>query len=240
MAVDDRWRGARPRLQVSTWRGRDEVAVLSPMPDRPGPGPDAIRAQLDRLTARGVRLVLTGALHQGELGPFLAAGFAEHERLRLLRHDLRDLPDGDPAVRLRRAWRRDHDPVLDIDGRAFDAFWALDRRGLDDAVRATPSSRFRLAVERQGPVVGYAVTGRASDRGYLQRLAVDPDQHRQGLGSALVADSLRWLRRNGARVAVVNTQEHNHGAFALYRANGFVPEPQGLTVLVRDIAAPSS
>ena len=46
-------------------------------------------------------------------------------------------------------------------------------------------------------------------------------------------DGLHWLRRGGARVAVVNTQEHNAGALALDRALGFVSEPQGLTVLTR-------
>ena len=47
---------------------------------------------------------------------------------------------------------------------------------LDDAIRATPASRYRVAAERGGPISGYAVTGRAADRGYLQRLAVE--EHR--------------------------------------------------------------
>lgn len=234
MAADDRWWGARARLQVTAWRGDDAVAVLSPMPERPQPGVDHIRAEVAALEARGTRRILTGALHQGELAPFLAAGFVEHERLHLLRHDLRQLPPPVADVRLRRQWRRDQADVLAIDARAFDSFWALDRRGLEDAVRATPTSRFRLAVGPEG-TTGYAITGRAVDRGYLQRLAVDPDRHRQGIGRALVADSLRWLARGGAQVAVVNTQEHNHGALELYLATGFVPEPQGLTVLTYDL-----
>ncbi len=229
MAADDRWWGARAHLQVAAWRGTDHTVVLSPLPDRPAPGPADIERELDLLADRGVQRVLTGALHHGELGPFLAAGFVEHERLHLLRHDLRDLPEPTAPVRLRRAWRRDQPEILTIDERAFDAFWALDRGGLDDAVRATPASRFRVATDRS--ITGYAITGRAADRGYLQRLAVDPSRHREGIGGALVADSLRWLRRNGARVAVVNTQERNGGALGLYLATGFVLEPHGLTVL---------
>jgi ribosomal protein S18 acetylase RimI-like enzyme len=233
MAADDRWWGARARLQVSSWRGATDVVVVSPLPQRPSPGPAEIDHEVELLAARGVRQVLTGALHHGELAPFVAAGFAEHERLHLLRHDLRDLPEASEPVRLRRAWRRDHPDVLRIDGRAFDDFWALDRAGLDDAVRATPSSRFRVA--GAGALTGYAVSGRAAERGYLQRLAVDPDRHREGIGRALVADSLRWLRRSGAKVAVVNTQERNEGALSLYLATGFVLEPLGLTVLTRTI-----
>ena len=236
MAADDRWWGARARFQVSAWRGSDDTVVLSPLPDRPAPTADEIEREVAALRARGMATVLTGALHQGELAPFVAAGFVEQERLHLLRHDLLALPDASAQVRLRRAWRRDHTTILDIDRRAFDDFWALDRRGLDDAVRATPSSRFRVSVD--GPITGYAVTGRAATRGYLQRLAVDPGRHREGIGRTLVADGLRWLRRAGATVAMVNTQERNEDALALYLATGFVLEPHGLTVLTRPLQAP--
>ncbi|MBX3284004.1 MAG: GNAT family N-acetyltransferase [Actinobacteria bacterium] len=236
MALDDRRLRSPRRFHVSTWRGDRQVAVLSPAPDHAAPVASAIAAELARLHAAGVRRVLTGALHEAELGPFLATGFREHERLHLLRHDLVRIPEARPAERLRRARRRDLDAVLDIDARAFDEFWALDRRGLDDAIRATPTARFRVTAALGQPITGYAVTGRAADRGYLQRLAVDPARHRQGIGRLLVADALGWLRRRGARVAMVNTQERNAGALALYRDCGFVEEPTGLLVLVRDLS----
>ena len=235
MAIDDRDRGHRRALQVSTWRGDQRIAVLSPAPERPGPGASTVAAEVERLRAVGVRRALTGALHQGELGPFLTNGFTEHERLHLLRHDLLAITVPSPLVRIRRARNRDQPAVLAIDVHAFDEFWALDRRGLDDAIRATPTSRYRVSGERRGPITGYAVTGRAADRGYLQRLAVDPAHHRTGVGRALVSDALTWLRKSGARVAVVNTQERNTGALALYRACGFVDEPAGLSVLALDL-----
>ena len=80
-------------------------------------------------------------------------------------------------------------------------------------------------------VVGYAVTGRAGPRGYLQRLAVHPDHQRAGLGGALVVDGLRWLRRWGAKEVLVNTQEGNEPAVRLYEALGFQLRPEGLAVL---------
>ncbi|MEO6987230.1 MAG: GNAT family N-acetyltransferase, partial [Aquihabitans sp.] len=72
-------------------------------------------------------------------------------------------------------------------------------------------------------------------RGYLQRLAVDPRRHRGGIGRSLVIDALVWLRQTGCRVAVVNTQTINTGAYQLYVSCGFVPEPDGLTVLSLDL-----
>src|SRR5439155_23116344 len=122
---------------------------------------------------------------------------------------------------------------------AFEPFWRLDDAGLDEAVAATPHARFRVAVTgpaEDSPVIGYAITGRAGRRGYLQRLAVHPDQQRRGLGTLLVDDALRWLRRWRAERAVVNTQMGNEKALALYERCGFVREPSRLSVLSVDLA----
>src|SRR5690606_35000452 len=110
-------------------------------------------------------------------------------------------------VRIHRARRRDRPAVLRVDQAAFEPFWRFDADGLHDALTATPVSRFRTV--RLDGVAGYAVTGRSHDQGYLQRLAVDPEQQGKGLGRALVLDSLSWLRRRGAIRAMVNTQESN-------------------------------
>ena len=66
---------------------------------------------------------------------------------------------------------------------------------------------------------------------YLQRLAVRPDRQRAGLGTDLVLDALHWSQRHGSQSTLVNTQEHNHAALALYERLGFVRQPDGLDVL---------
>lgn len=229
--------GRSAALRVAAWRGRADVALISPRPGLGAPTPGQIRATIARSAEQGVRHVVTGALASAELGPFLATGFTVHERLHLLRHDLLDLPPVPPVrARLRRARRADEGPALTVDGRAFDPFWRLDRSGLDDAISATTTARFRVAVDPE--VVGYAVTGRAGDRGYLQRLAVDPTRRHEGLGRALVLDGLHWLRRRRVRSAVVNTQIGNEAALRLYRDLGFVAQPDGLTVLSRPTVDP--
>jgi ribosomal protein S18 acetylase RimI-like enzyme len=235
------------RLRIGPWRGDARTAFLAPVAGRP-----ASVATIDRclevLAAKGYSSVLTAALTRTEQEPFIELGFVVHERLHLLRHDLRDVPSPAPVpVRMRRGWRADQRRVLELDARAFDQFWRFDQVGLADARRATPSSRFRV-VERERPrtglwpnpgrVVGYAITGRAGDVGYLQRLAVDPDFHHQGIGSALVIDSLSWALRRGASVVLVNTQETNADAQALYERLGFSYEAHGLAVLERSLGEP--
>ena len=80
-------------------------------------------------------------------------------------------------------------------------------------------------------VAGYAVTGRSGNRGFLQRLAVEPRLQGRGLGRLLVLDALGWLGRRRVERVVVNTQLDNGRALELYEGLGFRREPVGLSVL---------
>jgi len=191
---------------------------------------------LDQLAERGFSRVVTTALSVPEQAGFLGAGFDVEERLHLLVHDLRRLPPA-AAAPLRRGSRRDRFGVLEVDHSAFRPFWCIDRAGLDDALAATPRSRFRVA-STPGPrrgVTAYAITGRAGRHGSLQRLAVHPLHQRQGLGHALVLDALHWLRGWRVERAVVNTQLDNEAALGLYESLGFVRESSCLSVLSKGL-----
>ncbi|HZN13674.1 MAG TPA: GNAT family N-acetyltransferase [Acidimicrobiales bacterium] len=218
------------RARTGPWRGDQLVALLTPVPDAPIPSAAFVRRCLSVLADRGYRRVVTGALAPAEQAGFLAAGFAIAEELHLLAHDLRALPPR-PKSSLRRARSDDHAAVLQVDDVSFTPFWRLDDAGLTDTLAATPHVRFRVAHDPLDHVVGYAITGRAGRRGYLQRLAVAPNARDHGLGAALVVDGLWWLRRWRVNRALVNTQHGNQAALALYTRLGFRPEPVGLSVL---------
>lgn len=192
-----------------------------------------VRHCAERLAAQGYTRVVTAALAPAEQTGFLETGFSVEQDLHLLAHDMRDLPPVRPAagVRLRRAEDADLDAVLAVDNDAFDPFWSMDAVGIDEALTATPRARYRVAFEGDGGVVGYAITGRAGRRGYLQRLAVLTTRQGRGTGHALVADGLRWLRRWRVEQCMVNTQVGNDAALALYTRMGFRSEPSGLSVL---------
>jgi ribosomal protein S18 acetylase RimI-like enzyme len=203
------------------------------VPDAPVPSPDFIRRCLGILAKRGVTRVVTAALSPREQRGFLAAGFAVEEDLYLLSHDLLevDLPPVARQIPMVRARRELRPAALEVDRAAFSPFWQFDARGLEEARRATPHSRFRVALNPRGAVAGYAICGRSGTRGFVQRLAVVPYEQRQGMGSALLLDGLHWMRRRGVQRAVVNTQLDNHAALALYQRLGFRREPTGLSVL---------
>src|SRR5690606_22478105 len=131
--------------------------------------------------------------------------------------------------------RGDQARVLALDRAAFAPFWRLDEAGLAEALSATASVHFQVARDAGGDVVGHAACGRTGPNGYVQRLAVAPEHQGRGVGAALLVDGLRWLRRWGARDALVNTQEDNARSLRLYQRLGFVVQAEDLAVLQRDL-----
>jgi ribosomal protein S18 acetylase RimI-like enzyme len=209
-------------------------------------------------SAEAQATIRTPALTPDEARGFLNAGFTVRSNLALLTHDLdRDLlrkhqvtgkhdghdrhdgharPERQGAtLRLQRFRRGSTAALLAVDLAAFGAGWEMDHHELILAETATPVTRVRLATDEHKNLVGFAITGRAGRRGYLQRLAVRPDYQGHGIGTALIGDALRWSRRHNVRRLVVNTQAGNLGALSLYRRLGFVDAPVGLLLLERNL-----
>jgi ribosomal protein S18 acetylase RimI-like enzyme len=139
-----------------------------------------------------------------------------------------------PPVRLRALRRRHHRVAAQIDLLAFGDPWANDATSLGEIRHATPIHHAVRSVEGRR-TTGFAITGLAGDTGYLQRLAVHPDHHRHGIGTALVADAMTWIRECGAGTVMVNTGIDNHAALALYRRFGFHELAQRLTIAELDL-----
>jgi ribosomal-protein-alanine N-acetyltransferase len=201
---------------------------------------------------RGLRGIRTGALFPRSTEAFLSAGFTEIDSLVLL--DLR--LSADVGVRGSRAGPTGRDAVgrdavgrgafgrgptrrlapsrlseaARVDERAFGRRWSNDAASLDGIRTATPHRRSRMIATR-GALAGFAISGRAGTRGYLQRIAVDPAEQRQGLGRALVADALTWMRRHRVETALVNTAADNLAATTLYESFGFRRRDAELKVL---------
>lgn len=229
-----RW-AAAPVLDVRGLRVSvhdDGEASLTPLPGaRVTVG--ALRHHLDALAGRGVHRVTTSALSPRDAAVWEAAGFVPCTSLVLLRADLRAGPARQrrvgPEVPRRRAGRRaDWPDLARLDADAFAPQPGLGADGLADAMAVTPAARVRVVGR---PPLGFVIAGHDVRCGYLQRLAVAPHAAGQGIGSALVLDTLRWFRRRGAREALVNTETANERALALYERHGFVRLDEGLVVL---------
>ena len=225
----------RARFRVGSWQGVADVAHVAPLTEAATLAPAVLASMRDQLLDRGYRAVVTAALGPQERDRLLGDGFDVHSELAVMSRDLAaPIPVEARKRRLARRGRgRDLGPVLGVDAAAFPPGQRLGLDGLREARAATPFSRWRVCGHRE--VTAYSIAGRSGPRGYLQRLAVLPACQRRGLGTLLVFDALHWLRRGGARSALVNTQPDNERAMALYRRCGFVLESDRLTVLHRDL-----
>jgi ribosomal protein S18 acetylase RimI-like enzyme len=214
--------------RLAPWRGHPDIAQLVIGPDACATS-HSVHECLEHARTSGYRSIVTGAVTDDDSAPFLEAGLTVHEHLHLLARDLTAEPVA-PGRATTRATFLDRRAIVDLDDAAFEPFWRLGAAGIRDALDATPKSRLRVG--RGTPrVSAYAITGRAGEYGYLQRVAVHPDARRRGWGSALVADALRWLWEHGTARAFVNTQLENRAALDLYEASGFTLMPEGLLVL---------
>ncbi len=220
------------RVRVAPWQGNPYVALVGPVRAGRQPTPSEIRSCIAGIASRGVDQAVTPALSPYEAEPFYQAGFRLFERLHLLSCQTAygAVDPVDSPAKLVAGRSRHNRAVLDVDARAFEGFWRFDKLALSEAKTATPARRFRVA-KLNRKVVGYAVTGRAGRRGYLQRLAVDPAVQGQAIGTLLIHDSFEWLRRKGVDLSLVNTQETNARALSLYEHIGYRRQTEGLVVL---------
>lgn len=183
--------------------------------------------------------IVTSAMPEAAARPFINAGFREVDALYLLeltidptpnetKHRLQALVKNPDSLTVTSGRPKHLDDVLTIDEHSFDSLWRLDKSGIREARRATPSNRYTVAIENG--VVAYAICGAAGNTGYLQRLATHRKTRRRGIGSLLVADGVEWARRLGSRRMLVNTQISNVGAINAYKAMGFSLLPDRLHV----------
>ena len=154
-----------------------------------------------------------------------SAGFSSFLQLRLLRCDLRagtDRPSVDVAT------SSDLEGAVAVDAAAFDAFWVMDRAGLEESLASTKRSEMLVVGD---PMRGFAIVGYGPVSSYVQRVAVHPQHQGHGLGTALLQAAAWRARRRGSRAMFLNTQVDNDRSLRLYTKLGYEQLAAGLTLL---------
>ncbi|GGJ76307.1 GNAT family acetyltransferase [Pilimelia anulata] len=118
----------------------------------------------------------------------------------------------------------DHDAVA--------ALWA--GAGLDVVPRAELRAKLArdpelfLVAEADGRVVGVLLGTYDGRRGWILRLAVDPDRRRQGIARDLVAELERRFARLGCPRVNLLVLPDNEAGLRFWRALGYLPYPDVL------------
>ena len=223
--------------RVRKWPARPDVAHLVLTDHTVAPSRSSLAEWTNVVRSDGYQVIRTGALSPQAALPFEDAGFHQIQSLALLRMNMpmTDL-NHRTATRPHHEMRplrsqRSLDVAARLDHLAFDSGWELDVDGIEEACRATPSHRIRLAVTANDEPVGYMITGRNGSAGFIQRLAVDPAYKGQGVATSLLLDGLAWLTRRRVADILVNTHDDNDRALALYRRLGFEQLTENLRVM---------
>jgi ribosomal-protein-alanine N-acetyltransferase len=85
------------------------------------------------------------------------------------------------------------------------------------------SHEFLAAESESGELLGYVGMMTVLDEGYISNVAVAPEQRRQGIADALIAELLERAALRALSFVTLEVREHNEPAIALYAKHGFAP-----------------
>jgi len=97
-------------------------------------------------------------------------------------------------------------------------------RDSKDAIAAQMEAHpdFFLGAFEHSHIVGAVILSCDMRRGWINRLAVDPTYKRRGIAKALIAESEKILRKQGARIFCVLIEEYNVASKELFKKCGYV------------------
>ena len=85
-----------------------------------------------------------------------------------------------------------------------------------------------LGLEVDGQLVGTVLVTHDSRKGWLNRLAVDPDHRRQGYAAMLIAAAEQLLHEQGMHVIAALVEHDNAASLALFQKAGYAEIDTGI------------
>ena len=139
------------------------------------------------------------------------------------------------SLRIHRLGLDDYDALLVLWQRA--GLHSLKPQGRDSraglARQLASGVQTILGLEVDGRLVGAVVATHDSRKGWINRLAVDPDHRRRGYGARLVAAAEEVLRELGLGVIAALVESDNPASLALFRKTGYVEIDPGIHYLTK-------
>lgn len=93
------------------------------------------------------------------------------------------------------------------------------RRAIKAQMRADPD--FFLGAFEDSHLIGTVIISCEGRKGWINRLAVDPEHRRKGIARALIVEAERVLRERGIRVYCVLIKDSNESSRNLFKKAGY-------------------
>jgi [ribosomal protein S18]-alanine N-acetyltransferase len=122
----------------------------------------------------------------------------------------------DESLEIRRLTYADLPQILGIERRAFTTPWSLAMFVLE----LSKPAGICLAALKGRRMLGYLVCSRYDVVWHIMNVAVDPNERRKGIATAMLLDLIGRIDDPGARFTL-EVRESNEGAIALYERYGF-------------------
>ena len=139
------------------------------------------------------------------------------------------------SLRIRRLGLDDYDALLALWRRA--GLHSLKPQGRDSraslARQLASTVQTILGLEVDGQLVGAVVATHDSRKGWINRLAVDPDHRRRGHAARLIAVAEEALREQGIHVIAALVESDNPASLELFRKAGYVEIDSGIHYLTK-------
>jgi ribosomal-protein-alanine N-acetyltransferase len=188
---------------------------------------------LDYLHDHGSRKLVCLGAAAWVVPPLQRAGFELVDRIVYFEREVTEMSLSEVSgIDVRPVTGSDLQTLLALDKGAFEPLWRFDQGHFMELLVTT--GHCTIAERAQIPV-GYAITDVVGDIGFVVRLAVHPAVRGQGVGSCLLAESLRYCQDHGVVVVRLNTQESNEASHHLYERFEFRRAGRRVPVLVRNL-----
>jgi len=99
-------------------------------------------------------------------------------------------------------------------------------------MRKNPS--FFLGAYEGDRLVGMVIASYDYRRGWINRLAVDPEYRRRAVAQKLIAAAEKALRKKGARIIGAQADENNVASLSLFKKCGYVEHRDVVYLSKRD------
>jgi ribosomal-protein-alanine N-acetyltransferase len=119
------------------------------------------------------------------------------------------------------AWQESElQQILKIETSVFNAFDAYQLEDFERWFHYNPD--LCLVAEMEGRIAGYVITRILPRHGDLASLAIHPDYHRLGVGSALLEATVERVRAYGKKKITIEVRKNNLSGLAFWKKMGFI------------------